>query len=80
MTKFTTMKLIEKTKNKKTIFHKVVDYHKGVCEAGLSPGFYDNILFLYTDHSYGDVFLAWNDSREKDRVIYFGEKGDKFND
>ena len=48
-------------------------------DADHQPEHYDNVLFLGTDGDYGDVFKAWDDE-DVSFWLYFGEKGDEFND
>lgn len=73
MTKYTTL---EKKEGKKTVFKKFVD-ENNVEEAVHLPEDFENVLFLYKDFIYGDVFLAW-DENENNRSLFFGEKGDEF--
>ena len=79
MTKYTVMDTTNKTKGKKTIFRKIVG-PDGVVGTKSTPEDYDNVTFLWRDDDYGDVFVAWEDDDESDRVIFFGEKGDEFDD
>jgi len=76
MTKFHTLENKSKPEGKKTVFLKFVDVDK-VRDPNIDPSAYKNVMFLYHDTYYGDVFLAWNDSLEE-RNIYFGTKGDEF--
>jgi len=45
-----------------------------------TPDNFDNVLFLGNDGDYGDVFKAWNNESPEAFWIFFGEKGDEFND
>ena len=65
---------------KKTVFTRYVEDDSTVVEcSNEEPSDWDNVLYLGNDRDYGDVFKAWN-SDGRYFMIYFGEKGDEFND
>jgi hypothetical protein len=73
-TKFTT---IEREKSfKKTVFNGVL-LLGNVKPSKVLPGVYDNIMWIGHDEHYGDVFKAWNYGQNS-FTLYFGEKGDEF--
>ena len=76
-TRFLTMEPLPERGSRKTVFEKSVNPYD-VRDAILQPEKYKNVMFLYSDKTYGDVFLAWNDD-PNDRVIFCGERGDEFN-
>lgn len=78
MTKFMTLGYSKKTV-KKTVFKTLLDDSFKIVNASVQPENYSNVLFLGHDESYGDLFKAWDDDKN-DFAIYFGEKGDEFND
>ena len=78
MTKFMTLGYSKKTV-KKTVFKTLLDDSFKIVNASVQPENYSNVLFLGHDESYGDLFKAWNDDKNN-FAIYFGEKGDEFND
>lgn len=78
MTKFMTLGYSKKTV-KKTVFKTLLDDSFKIVDASKQPENYSNVLFLGHDESYGDLFKAWDDDKN-DFAIYFGEKGDEFND
>lgn len=72
-----------KTESKKqTVFRIAVDhsYVKGIfiINTTIQPKDFKNVMFLWRDERYGDVFTCWNDD-PNDRIISFGEAGDEFN-
>lgn len=77
MTKFSTMNQKELT-GKKTVFREIVSTD-AIKETTTQPKEYDNVKFLWKDEEYGDVFVAWDNGYEENRAIFFGEKGDEFN-
>lgn len=78
MTKFMTLGYSKKTV-KKTVFKTLLDDSFKIVNASVQPENYSNVLFLGHDESYGDLFKAWDDDKNY-FAIYFGEKGDEFND
>ena len=64
---------------KKTVF---IHYVNRDMEIKLYPDFqanhYENVLHIGYDKVYGDVFKAWKNEHDN-FVIYFGTKGDEFN-
>ena len=78
MTKFMTLGYSKKTV-KKTVFKTLLDDSFKIVNASVQPENYSNVLFLGHDESYGDLFKAWDDDKNG-FDIYFGEKGDEFND
>ena len=80
MTKYTTLHT-KKTEGKETVFTALVcSDAKQDFDNLPSPNKYDNVMFLGSDNSYGDVFKAWDDEEGDNFFIYFGVKGDEFND
>jgi hypothetical protein len=63
---------------KKTVFNKCVNPRKAISNAVLQPNNYDIVEFLKHDKSYGDVFYAYDIGHENDGTLYFGNKGDEF--
>lgn len=82
MTNFITLESSnEKDKPKKeTEFKLLINIHDGPVSAFKEPSDYDNVLFIGHDIQYGDVFKAWNTNSQNIFTLYFGEKGDEFND
>lgn len=65
---------------RKTEFKEVVNVKGDPCKNIITdPEEWDNVLFLGNDPGYGDVFKAW-DNGGNHFILYFGEKGDEFND
>ena len=79
MPKYLKIESNEKKENKKTVFEKMVYPSSAGLPDMEEPKGWDNVMHLYEDKEYGDVFLAWDDGKEDDRNIYFGKKGDEFN-
>lgn len=82
-TKFTSMAQISEVKvSGKTVFEKVVgvDSEEGhnIVETDTLPEEYENVMLLWKDKYYGDVFRCWDDD-PSDSTIYFGTAGDGFN-
>jgi len=75
MTKYTTLE--KKEGKNKTVFKKIVDKHSVEPVVLDTPEDFENVMFLYRDIIYGDVFVAW-DADENNRRLFFGEKGDEF--
>lgn len=76
MTKFITMEPIAKPQGKKTVFYKAIS-KTGIKRVYNKPDQYPNVMFLWHDEEYGDVFAAWFNN-PSNRTIFFGEKGDEF--
>lgn len=38
-----------------------------------------NLVLILSDAPYGDVFIGWNRLTPDKKIIFFGEKGDEFN-
>lgn len=79
MTKFMTMPLvaINTKKSNKTIFKFKVGTTK-IDVSEFKPEDFEIVMFIYHDEEYGDVFLAWDEGEEEQRILFFGEKGDEF--
>ena len=77
-TKFMTLGDSKKT-GKKTVFKTLLNSSFTAIKADSQPKDYTNVLFLGHDDGYGDVFKAWRDDQDN-FILYFGEKGDEFND
>ena len=76
-TKYLSLK--ESTKKKKeTTFTHAVDCRLEIFETAATPDKFENALHLGKDRFYGDVFKCWNKGYENDFTIFFGEKGDEF--
>ena len=75
-TKFTSLE--EKKVVKKTEFKKVL-MDSGICDAEHTPNDWDNVKHLFFDKFFGDVFKCWDDDDEDGFTLFFGEKGDEFN-
>lgn len=77
-TKFMTLER-EKKETKKTKFTHVISSKTEIEETNVFyPTSFDNVLWIGFNNFYGDVFKAWDNGRENNFVIYFGEKGDEF--
>ena len=64
---------------KQTKFTHYVDSDKEIQSNETDdPSKWDNCLHIGTDEYYGDVFKVWDDGKENNFTIYFGEKGDEF--
>ncbi len=77
MTKFMTLGKEPKGSHP-TVFAKSVS-RGGTFDAKKQPTEWDNVMWLGYDTQDGDVFKAWNDNKNK-FTIYFGTKGDEFDD
>ena len=66
------------TIKKRTKFLKYLDVDFEIQSATSEPNHYDFVKFVGSDKIYGDVFLAWSNGFENDTTLYFGEKGDEF--
>ena len=62
---------------KKTVFTHFITDKKTVCDSIRTVNGFENVLHIGCDKQYGDVFKCWNDVNEF--TIYFGTKGDEFN-
>ena len=81
MSTFITLNSRLDRKNKKvTTFEKVLDSDLKAMKTSSKPKMYDYVLHIGNDKAYGDVFKAWDEGREGNFVIFFGTKGDEFND
>ena len=72
---------MEVNEQKKTVFThcvSVVDGKKIIEEINEAPELWENIMFLWHDNQYGDVFRCWDDGFEDDSLIFFGTAGDEF--
>ena len=78
-TKFMTLNEGKTKVEKTTSFDKQI-WNGGVESAEYTPDKFDNVLFLGNDFDYGDVFKAWDNESPNSFWIFFGEKGDEFND
>lgn len=77
MTNFTTLESAKKVK-KETIFTHYVSSKMEINKEEKSiPPDSKNVLHLWKDTVYGDVFKCWDDD-ENNATLYFGEKGDEF--
>lgn len=76
MTKFSSIGQVPKEK-KVTVFKRSVT-SVSIEDALKAPYDWENVQWIGTDACYGDVFKAWNDNTGF--CIYFGTKGDEFND
>lgn len=79
MTKFMTLSPIHRDGIKETVFKKVVIYDGKTQESLIPADEWDNVMFIGHDRFYGDVFKTWDEGSD-DFTLYFGKKGDEFND
>ena len=80
MTKFKTLNSNKKEK-KETVFTHYVDTGKTIEKTDIDePEQWKNVLHIGYDDDYGDVFKAWNEDDQNEFVIFFGQKGDEFED
>lgn len=72
-----------KEEPKKTVFKKIVGYNPGrgtyVDNTSDTPEMWSNVMHLWKDKNYGDVFRCWDVIDGSDSTIFFGEAGDEFN-
>ena len=79
MTKYLTINGHEPKGERETQFRKAIELDR-IETAGADPENWDNVMWLGYNSVYGDVFKAWDNGSEDDFCIYFGIKGDEFND
>lgn len=81
MTKFTTLNQVKSVKKvKETIFTHVVEKNGKTHESvSYTPKHFHNVMFIGHDYIYGDVFKVWNNGSDN-FMLFFGIKGDEFND
>ena len=80
MTRFRNLeKKNNKKEAKKTVFTKYIKGSHEVVKTTSVASLYDNVDYIGHDAYYGHVFKAWDDT-ETNFAIYFGEKGDEFDD
>ena len=73
MTNYTTLESAKKVK-KGTVFTHYVSSQMGISKVEDStPRDYLNVLHLWKDNVYGDVFKCWSDDKDN-ATLYFGEK------
>ena len=78
-TKFTKFTKSERFKGfKKTKFDRILITKYQILEDVTSPRNWHNVEHIGYDEKYGDVFKCWDDG-EIGFTLYFGEKGDEFN-
>lgn len=74
---------VEKKKPKKTVFKKIVGFNPIIGafieDTNDRPKEWQNVMHLWKDKDYGDVFRCFDDANGSDSTIYFGEAGDEFN-
>ena len=80
MTKYLTLDKKEKPEGKKTVFQKVLSVSQTIEDTHMTPDAYGNVLYLGNDAYYGDVFKVWDKDTDAEFILFFGEKGDEFND
>lgn len=84
MTNYFKMPPIEVKENKepkKTVFTHCVSVFNGkmvINETNDDPKLWENIMFLWHDNEYGDVFRCWDEGFEDYSSIFFGTAGDEF--
>ena len=81
MTKFINLGGVPKVvKKKRTVFTGFIDSDKTYSEQHLSNSHdHEVVIFLGYDECYGDVFKAYDDDLNN-FTLYFGIKGDEFED
>jgi len=68
-------------KKKKTVFKSIL---KAPAAGGMitdiftTPARFDNVVFIGHDKYYGDVFIAYQNGNEDEFTLFFGTKGDEF--
>lgn len=77
MTQFINKSGEERLSIRKTRFKKFVATHYEIFESSCDPSDFEVVEYIGWDSDYGDVFKATKKGRF---TIYFGEKGDEFND
>ena len=80
MTKFMTLNSVNKEVKNKTVFKQILTEDLNVVNIVTVPSDWDNVLYLGYDGHYGDVFKAWNDGDSCQFTLFFGTKGDEFED
>ena len=83
MTNFIKMPPIDREvkETKKTVFTHDVGVVKCIPMIYKSiekPEYRHNVMFLWHDKQYGDVFRVWKNGSENDSLICFGTAGDEF--
>ena len=77
-TKFTTLEQKSEIVAE-TVFTHLIDRNINISEKPIfQPRSFENVLHLGCDINYKDVFKCW-DSNPNKFTIYFGTKGDEFN-
>ena len=76
-TKFTTLEQKSKIVAG-TVFTHFISGRKTVCDSIRTVNGFENVLHIGYDKQYGDVFKCW-DQNPNEFIIYFGTKGDEFN-
>ena len=78
MTKFSSLVSLNKDK-KETVFTYFLNADKKIQKAEFVPSNFENVLHIGYDPDYGDVFKCW-DNYEENFTLYFGTKGDEFDE
>jgi hypothetical protein len=71
----------EVKETKKTVFThclSVIDNERVIKKTNDGPELWENVMFLWRDKEYGDVFRCWDDGFKDDSLIFFGTSGDEF--
>ena len=79
-TEFMTLENNEPKEKKKTVFNKILLHEVRDLRTNPVPSDYDKVLYLGNHEMQGDMFKAWRDNNPSSFVIFFGEKGDEFDD
>lgn len=79
MTKFIdgSKKSEPKKQVKETVFTHFVNSLKEIQECKQNASDFENVEFLFSDKSYGDVFVVFSDNEHDEKTIMFGTKGDE---
>jgi hypothetical protein len=78
MTKYILSGDVKKSTKTKFLF-ELQNLDEGIETTSDGPEDWDNVEHIGTDRVLGDVFKAWTDGKRNDFVLYFGIKGDEFN-
>lgn len=77
-TKFMTLKSLLNEDKENTKFTHVI-LKSSIETTTMTPNSWNNVLWIGYDEIYGDVFKCW-DNNSNNFNLFFGIKGDEFND